>query len=85
MHGTILHSLRAQPLRFSPAATGSQADGCHHPRMRRAAVLLDGAEQHLDLLRTQVGEFALLELEHLHLGQRVGVVDLPELLQDVEH
>ncbi|MNT82143.1 hypothetical protein D3C72_2218290 [compost metagenome] len=53
--------------------------------MRRAAVLLDGAEQHLDLLRTQVGEFALLELEHLHLGQRVGVVDLPELLQDVEH
>lgn len=49
------------------------------------APVADGVEKFADLLGRQPRQFTLLQLEQLHPGQRVVVVDLAQVLQLIEH
>lgn len=53
--------------------------------MRVVTTTADGVEKLADLLGGQLGQFPLLQLEQLHPGQWVVVVDLAQVLQLVEY
>ncbi|MCY1309398.1 hypothetical protein D9M70_594900 [compost metagenome] len=53
--------------------------------MGRLAALVDSLEQLLDLVIVQIGQLPLLQAQRAYPGKRVGVVDLFQLEQHVEH